>query len=423
MGSLLPDRPGRLISLDDPLAARAALAGGKAAALARARQRGLPVPGGYVTQAGEGAAALRAGCAALRTYGRPAARRAALAVPVDHELAAELAQAVAELGGRVIVRSSSALESDPRWSGAFSSLTEIGAEDVGVAARSCWASAFAPDPLDRLARCGLDPARLGLSLLIQPELAPEFGGLARVLGGEVSVTWVTGHPGALLAGAADGDSARVGRGVQSPRGTSGAMDRATLSDVAGLARTVHELFGDDVIEWASCGGRIFLLQTASGRPGRPAAVPAAPDLGKGVTRIAGRSCVPGDAAGRLRYVAPHQAGAGQAGPPDCGHILVCERPLASLAPLLFGARGVVCQSGPGDSHLAGVARALGVPMLVQVRIAGIISPLASINEGNGWLAVISGRQAELAVVPAESGEPLDSNGALRAFLTSAARSA
>jgi hypothetical protein len=58
-----------------------------------------------------------------------------------------------------------------------------------------------------------------------------------------------------------------------------------------------------------------------------------------------------------------------------------------------------------------------------VHIDSIISPLASINEGNGWLAVISGRQAELAVVPAEPDEPLDSNGAFRAFLTSAARSA
>jgi hypothetical protein len=58
-----------------------------------------------------------------------------------------------------------------------------------------------------------------------------------------------------------------------------------------------------------------------------------------------------------------------------------------------------------------------------VHIDSIISPLASINEGNRWLAVISGRQAELAVVPAEPDEPLDSNGAFRAFLTSAARSA
>ncbi|HEY4463109.1 MAG TPA: hypothetical protein VGN41_10645, partial [Streptosporangiaceae bacterium] len=146
-------RPGRLISLDDPAATRAELTGGKAAALARARQAGLPALAGYVTPIRDGAAALRAGCAALRDRSRAAARRAVLAAPVDAGLVSELARAVAELGGRVIVRSSSPLEADPRWSGAFSSIREIGPGDVTAAARSCWSSAFAPDPLDRLERC------------------------------------------------------------------------------------------------------------------------------------------------------------------------------------------------------------------------------------------------------------------------------
>jgi hypothetical protein len=435
----------RLISLDDPAAARAEVTGGKAAALARARQAGLPALPGYVTPAGEGAAALRAGCAALREAGRASARRAVLAAPADPELVSDLARAVTALGGRVIVRSSSPLEADPRWSGAFSSIREIGPGDVAAAARSCWSSAFAPDPLDRLEHCGLDPAALGLSLLVQPDLGPEAGGLARLSGDEVEVTWVRGHPGAMLAGAEDGESAAVGPGGQLRRGgpaTAGGpalsrrpaeiVGRVILRRVAALARAVRASCGGDVIEWAWAGGRAVLLQCGSGAGAGSGNGPAAGAMGGSVTatgagsaagtgpvprdpaggviRLSGRPCVMGDAVGRLRYAAPGRAL--RAGPDPAGgrpsalgptstglagHILVAARPLASLAPLLFGARGIVCQSGAGDSHLAGVARALGVPMLVRVPLSDAIGSLESVDQGHGWLAVIDGQRAELAL--------------------------
>jgi phosphohistidine swiveling domain-containing protein len=437
MTSSSPARPGRLISLDDPAATRAELTGGKAAALARARQAGLPALPGYVAPIREGAAALRAGCAALREAGRPAARRAVLAAPVAPDLAAVLARAVTELGGRAIVRSSSPLEADPRWSGAFSSIREIGPGDVTAAARSCWSSAFAPDPLDRLEHCGLDPAALGLSLLVQPDLDPEAGGLARLSADEVEVTWVTGHPGAMLAGAEDGETARAGPGTASrPAEAFGgpavaarpaaigrpaqALGGLVLRDVAALARAVQAACGDDVIEWAWAGGRVILLQCGSGaRTGRGSETPAGaagwsgigsvaggapplPGAGRGAARLAGRACVMGDAIGRLRYAAPGRAlpaSTGPASPELPGPILVAARPLASLAPLLFGARGIVCQSGAGDSHLAGVARALGVPMLVQVPLTDVVGPLDSVGQDPGWLAVISGQRAELDLVP------------------------
>lgn len=410
MTSLSSVRAERLISLDDPAAARADVTGGKAAALARARQAGLPALAGYVAPAGEGAAALRAGCAALRDAGRPAARRAVLGVAVDPDLAAALARAVTELGGRAIVRSSSALESDPRWSGAFSSIREIGPGDVAAAARSCWSSAFAPDPLDRLEHCGLEPAALGLSLLVQPDLDPEAGGLARLSGDEVEITWVNGHPGAMLAGAQDGQSARIGpASIGRPAEPPG---RVVLRDVAALARAAHASCGGNVIEWAWAGGQVVLLQCGSGS-GAGSQSPAASGAGsvsgtgpppaapaRGVVRLPGRTCVPGDAVGRLRYATPGRAWPAitePASPGLTGPILVAVRPVASLAPLLFGARGIVCQSGAGDSHLAGVARALGVPMLVQVPLTDVIGPLDSVDQGPGWLAVVSGQRSELVL--------------------------
>ena len=385
----------RLIRLDDPAAADAGLAGGKAAALARARHAGLPVLPGYVVPAAEGEAALAAGCAALRSRGRQGARAAVFALPVGEGLTGDLARAVHRLGGRVIVRSSSAIEHDPLWSGAFSSIREIGPGDVAAAVRSCWASAFAPGTLDRLGQAGLGPADAGLSLLVQPDLEPEFGGLARCEGDGTEITWTAGHPGAMLAGVAAGETVRAGE----PNATAGRIGRAILRRVAGLARAVRDLSGDEVIEWAWAGDRLQLLQCGPGPrsagPGAPArtvpgaaagTVPGA-EPEDGVIRVTGTACVAGDATGSLRYVSP-----GRSAP--AGHILVSERPLASFAPLLFGARGIVCRSGPADCHLAGVAGALGVPMLVQARLPG---PLGALNEG--WLGRLSGHRGELALVP------------------------
>ena len=162
------------------LAGPARLVGDKAARLARAAAAGLAVLPGWMVPVAEGWPALSAGAAAVRD-GRPAAaRRAVLGRRLDDDLAAELRDAVAGLGGRVIVRSSSPLEGDPRWSGAFSSVAEVGPGDVGTAVRSCWASAFAVDPLARLAACCLPPEALELGVLLQPEIRPVAGGVARV---------------------------------------------------------------------------------------------------------------------------------------------------------------------------------------------------------------------------------------------------
>ena len=236
LGRLLP--LGELTASASPAIPDASVAGAKAARLAAARAAGFPVLPGWVLPAAESRPAIRAAAAAVRG-GRPAAaRRAALACAPDPALAGELRAAVHSLGGRVIVRSSSALEHDPRWAGAFSSVAEVGPGDVVTAVRSCWAAAFAVDPLARLDACGLPLDALELGILIQPELHPVAGGAARVrpagggtarpaaddpaealaaaddraqvgptAGGtarpgplDVQVDGVRGHPGPLLAG-------------------------------------------------------------------------------------------------------------------------------------------------------------------------------------------------------------------------------
>lgn len=386
--------PDGLVSLDDSVATDPLAVGSKSAALARARHAGLPVLPGYVVPVPASREAVRAGSRALAERGVGAARPAVLGVGVDGE--ADLVEAVRRLGGRVIVRSSSPLEADQRWSGAFSSVGEVGPEDAATAVRACWASAFAPDVLERAADCGVEPEALALGVLIQPELRPSAGGLARVVGDHVQVTKVDGHPGELLSGWVPGSTSWVPGGSERD------------AEVAALALRVAELLGHDTIEWAidDC---LYLLQSSAGpvapahgdveeitpsattemlKTSRSAMGISAPDHG---WRLAGTPAVAGDAVGRLRYVRPHEpAPRGEPG------ILVCDRPIPALAPLLFGARGLVTAGGPVDCHLIEVARAIGVPVLAQVAVHRLVSPLDRLNDARP-LAAIDGHQGELVI--------------------------
>ena len=432
----------------------AGLVGDKAARLARAAAAGLTVLPGWVVPVAAGRPALRAGAAAVR-QGRPAAaRRAVLTHELDDALVAGLQAAVARLGGRVIVRSSSPLEGDPRWSGAFSSVAEVGPGDVVTAVRSCWASAFAVDPLGRLGACGLPPEALELGVLLQPELRPLAGGVARVRcagdtgAAEVTVEGMAGHPGPLLSGWAEGASAcvRLPGGPQGtgqlpaagdvrPRnrrdedGLGGLIGPEMVAAVAALAGRAWRLLGDDVIEWAAGDGVIWLLQSrrsavtaapagaeevTAGRAGRGRAVAGRPpgDAGGGLPtararmpllaaavlahgeHVPGRPGAPGTAAGQLLACRPHERPAGA-----CGDaILLVEAPVPALAPLLFAARGVIARTGAAGSHLAEVARSLGVPMVLGCH-PDPVTGAPPVPDG-AFLAAIDGATGDVALLPA-----------------------
>ena len=350
--------------------------GVKAARLGAALRAGLPVLPGWVVPVGLGESAMGAGVDAIRANGVGAGRVAVLGQVLDAGLVAELRAVVDGLGGRVIVRSSSPLEGDARWAGAFSSVTGVGREDVAGAVRSCWASAFAVDPLRRLAECGLGLDALGLAVLVQPEIVPEAGGVAWVRAGEVTVEGVRGHPGPLLSGWADSE----------PLGPE------VVANVVALAGRVHAGLGDDVIEWAACDGKVWLLQSARSAPTDRGAAQAVPMPADGL-RVAGRPAAPGTAAGPLVACWPHETGA-----KDClGAIMLVDRPVPALAPLLFGARGVIARAGAASSHLAEVARSLGVPMVVGCRHETVTGPHPA---AGAWFATINGATGEVVLAPA-----------------------
>jgi pyruvate,water dikinase len=235
-----------LVPLHHPSALDPAVAGNKAAALARALRLRLPVlPGAVLTTtapAGSGSAAVRASLI-------------------------EAATALAGAGGRLAVRSSSPLEDSTTSAraGAFTTVLDVAPDDVLAAVAEVRASA-AGGPMAVLLQPMLD-ARVGGVLF---GLDPVTGRRDRLV-----VESVEGGPVDLVAGrvtAARTVLTRRGRLVEAS-GPEARLDRRTRRSLASLASTAARALGTGPqdIEWAVDGGaRVWLLQsrpvTAAARP-------------------------------------------------------------------------------------------------------------------------------------------------------------
>ncbi|HEY2128874.1 MAG TPA: PEP-utilizing enzyme, partial [Streptosporangiaceae bacterium] len=197
-----------------------------------------------------------------------------------------------------------------------------------------------------------------------------------------------------------------------------------VASVARLAAGVYWALGDASIEWAADNGTVWLLQAmAAGPAAAPPPEPAPPPVpavaaGAGAecqpglayptrelmpllaaavqaggSRLAARPAAAGQAAGRLVACRPHERPA--AGCRDA--ILLVDRPVPALAPLLFAARGVIARSGAAGAHLAEVARSLAVPMVTGCHPELVTGPVPA---RDGWLAAIDGSTGEVALLPA-----------------------
>jgi phosphohistidine swiveling domain-containing protein len=156
---------------------------------------------------------------------------------------------------------------------------DIAANDLPKAIRGCWSSAFAVDPLERAEQAGVAPGDLAMAVLVQPQVTPDIGGLARTTeAGEVLVTAVKGSPAPLLAGWERGVQVNVDPADSVQASDAGdLMPQATVRAVAQLARQVRSGMGDDVIEWALDGARVTLLQCRHTAPSERVESPAVPD--------------------------------------------------------------------------------------------------------------------------------------------------
>ncbi|HZD70659.1 MAG TPA: PEP/pyruvate-binding domain-containing protein [Actinomycetes bacterium] len=412
----------RLVDLGasgDPPGADPSIVGDKAARLARAQGLGLPVLPGRVVGVREAREALRRGAAELGPRGSGAARLAVMDGVLDPGLAEELAEALAELGTPVVVRSSSPLEAGGAWAGAFSSFHDVGPAEVAVAVRGCWASAFSVDVLGRAEAMGVPVGSIALAVLIQPQIDPSAGGTA-ALGpdGMVTVETVQGPPAALLGGwqrgsrtrvGPDGSVARVegGPALPEPVGLSWAP---VLTEVAAVLRRLHAGTGDDLIEWALVAKGVVLLQARrAGGGGRRA---RRDGLAEGVQRVRGApvqgtAAAPGIGAGPALVVPdPHALGGWPAGR---GYVVVAPSPLPALAPLLWGAAALVTATGGPGAHLVDVARSLRVPAVVSAPVEDLVGPLVR-GGGSPPILVVDGGTGQVSAVQAWAEAGVESPG-------------
>lgn len=271
--------PGVVVELGDPAACDAARSGAKGAGLARARAAGLPVLDGFVLTAAMSVAALDAGRNRLAAAGTGGARLAVIRSALGGAIGAAIARAAARLPEPLIVRSSSVLEGRGEWSGAFTSVPEVRRDEIPKAARSVWATCFSPDVLERCEAAGLEPGSAPMAVLVQPEIAPDFGGTAAVdANGAVTVDAVKGSPRDLMAGWVPGARAVDEDGVLVGRDALELMGARRLAQVVALARRVDDDLGDNLVEWAVHDDRVVLLQvqrSVRAAAPEPAAIPAA----------------------------------------------------------------------------------------------------------------------------------------------------
>lgn len=184
--------------------------GGKGANLSFLVGLGLRVPDGRVISAEEfvrHVEACRSGAAA--TLAAEIAKR-----PLSPSLSAELRTLIAELGGRVSVRSSATLEDAKTHSfaGQFLTVLNVGPAEIEDAVRRVWASAFSSNVEAYLRRAELEPSRLEMAVVVQRQIDSRSSGVAMGDRGRVAVEAVLGQGEALVSGEAQADHWEVAEG-------------------------------------------------------------------------------------------------------------------------------------------------------------------------------------------------------------------
>ncbi len=271
--------PPLVLPLGHPAACDVAAAGAKGAGLALATAAGLPVPDGFVVSPAASGPALELAEAQMASRGSGGARMAIIGCELDAELTDALERAAQGLPEPLIVRSSSILEGSGEWSGAFTSVPEVRRGEIAKAARSVWASCYSLEVLERYEAASIEPADAPMGLVVQPEIAPDFGGAALSFAdGSVRIDAVKGSPRDLMAGWSSGSRAEVTGREVSGHDAVELVGLDALRSVADLALDARRELGCNLIEWVVFDGEPLLLQVQRSRAGDAAAsfeVPAA----------------------------------------------------------------------------------------------------------------------------------------------------
>jgi len=303
-----------ILHLDSPQATLERV-GGKGASLARMAAAGLPVPPGfhittdayrrYVDENQLGDRIVAA--AAQAQVNDPAAlERASVQIQsliaqgaIPGDIAETIRRWYGELGddAAVAVRSSATAEDLPGMSfaGQLESYLNVrGGDRVVHAVKRCWASLWTGRAIGYRERQGIRPEDVGMAVVVEQLVPAEVAGVVftanPVTGAldEVMINAAWGLGEAIVSGRVTPDTividTRTGAirsqeiaskevmTVRSDEGTReepvpadqrqrAALEPAQAAELARLAVKIEQLYGQAMdIEWAICGGRIFILQ-------------------------------------------------------------------------------------------------------------------------------------------------------------------
>jgi len=387
------------MSVDSEVGDLGSLLGGKAANLARARNAaGLPTPDGFVlTTAAFLAFARQSGLAdfiaeelaPLSPLDLPdlearsqRMREAVLKTPFPHEMAGELACALERLaanagdGLKLAVRSSAVGEDGvASFAGQYESVLGVDPADLEVACRQVFASKYTPRAILYRLRHGMDDADVPMAVLVLKMVHSTASGVVYTRDpsagqeGQMRLDAVVGLGEKLVSGEALPSVFSLSR---DPVAVTSTPEDAPLSEsqaleLGAMGLKLEQYFGaPQDVEWClDPDGSLIIVQS------RPLASQddAAPPLESPVADIPGLQTLlsggvaasPGAASGEVVRV----EGAVPSSIPD-GAILAAVNAAPELAALLDRAGGIVTAMGGAASHLASVAREMGVPALFGV---------------------------------------------------------
>ena len=132
----------RLIPLGSAGGSDPSAVGAKAARLSDAKLAGLPVLPGWVLPPPAAVTAIRLDLVEPGPGEQIAASRAAEALHVDAATLRDLALVAHRSFRTSVVRSSTPVDEDGRWAGAFATYHDVDRSMLPLAVRGCWASAF-----------------------------------------------------------------------------------------------------------------------------------------------------------------------------------------------------------------------------------------------------------------------------------------
>ena len=388
----------------DP-AAQDALLGGKGSKLARVRSgAGLPAPDGFVLTTAAFRLFLRASgldeltaeelepvspldlpdLEARSQRLRMAVREAPFPPEVSRELAAALqTQAAAHGPGLELAVRSSAMGEDgaASFAGQYESVLNVAPKNLEAACRQVFASKYTPHAILYRLRHGLEDADAPMAVLVLAMVRSRVSGVlytadpsspssmafpASQGGGVMRLDAVEGLGEKLVSGEARPSAYTLSR---EPLQVLSRPDASLLTDaqaleLARMGLALEAFFGSPQdVEWCLDGdGSLAVVQSRPlGAQGQDEAQPQPDEAwAAGLTVIleGGTVASSGAASGEIVLV----EGAVPESVPE-GAILVARNAAPELAALLDRAGGVVTAMGGAASHLASVAREMGIPAL------------------------------------------------------------